>query len=329
LILFSVAQYERQHLKAANKKFGLELVLRHDRLTDRNVHKAKGFRALSCFVDDDLSEKILSQLPELRLIAVRATGTDNVDLNYCKKKGIKVLNVQGYNPTAIAEHAVALMLALNRHVAQAHQRAREFDFDLKGNVGFNMKGKTVGIIGTGQIGAETALILLKGFGCKVIAYDIKQNENLVKEGVSYASLEDVCAQSDIISLHAPLTQQTKYMVNAESIQRMKKGVMLINTSRGQLVDTHAVLEGLKTGHIGYLGMDVYENEKKLFFRNHSGEIIQDDLLARLVTLPNVIVTGHQAFLTEESLVAIEQTTLSQVYDWLNEGGPGEKRKSKL
>ena len=222
-----------------------------------------------------------------------------------------VARVPAYSPYAVAEHTVAMMLSLNRKIHRAHARVREGNFALDGLLGFDMRGRTVGLVGTGRIGAVVAQ-LLSGFGCRLLAYDVAVNPECANIGVHYRSLEELWAQSDIVSLHAPLTGDTRHMVDARAIAQMKQGVMIINTSRGALVDTAALIEGLKSGHVGYVGLDVYEEEEQLFFRDLSAQVIQDDVFARLLTFPNVLITAHQAFFTREAMIAISEITLENV-----------------
>ena len=245
----------------------------------------------------------------LDLLVLRSSGYNHVDLTVAKELGIRIARVPEYSPHAIAEHSLALMLALNRKLIRAHQRIMDLNFSLDGLVGFDMNGKTVGLIGTGKIGRVAAKILT-GFGCRILAYDVKENEELKRTcQVTYTDLETLYSQSDIISLHVPLTEKTKYMINSSTIKLMKPGVMLINTSRGLLVNTKDVIDALKTGHIGSLGLDVYEEEEGLFFLDHSEDILQDDMIARLLSFRNVLITSHQAFLTDTALNNIAETTI--------------------
>lgn len=270
-----------------------------------------GFNAISLFVNDDASAPVLDMLHSngIRFIALRSAGYNNVDIAKAKKLGIKVARVPAYSPYAVAEHAVALMLALNRKLVRSHYRIMEQNFSLDGLMGFDMNRKTVGIAGTGKIGKVIARIL-HGFGCRLLAYDKVEDEEIKqKYQVQYVDFESLCKQSDIITLHLPLNKQSKHQINNATIDQMKKGVMLINTSRGGLVDTDDVVEALKRGRIGYFGMDVYEEESGLFFEDHSEDILQDDTIARLMTFQNVLITSHQGFLTEISLRNIAETTL--------------------
>jgi D-lactate dehydrogenase len=265
------------------------------------------------FVNDDLHDPVLTALHAsgVRLIALRSAGFNHVDVPKAFALGMTVARVPAYSPHAVAEHAVAMMLSLNRKMHRAHARVREGNFALDGLLGFDMHGRTVGIVGTGKIGAVVARILT-GFGCRILAYDVAINRECTELGVHYRSLEELWAQSDIVSLHAPLTGDTRHMIDAAAIAQMKPGVMIVNTSRGALVDAAALIEGLKSGHVGYLGLDVYEEEEQLFFRDLSAQVIQDDVFARLLTFPNVLITAHQGFFTREALRAISETTLANV-----------------
>ncbi|MCS6809555.1 MAG: 2-hydroxyacid dehydrogenase, partial [Candidatus Kapabacteria bacterium] len=263
------------------------------------------------------SAEVLDKLYDagVRYIALRSAGFNHVDIQRARELGFRVANVPAYSPYAVAEHTVALMLALNRKIVRASNRVRDLNFSLDGLVGFDMNGKTVGIIGTGKIGSVVAKIL-HGFGCRLLCYDIKPDPELERlYAAVFTDLSTLCAESDIITLHTPLLPETKYLINHERIAQMKKGVMLINTSRGGLVHTADVIEGLKSGHIGYLGIDVYEQEQGIFFYDYSDTILQDDMIARLLTFPNVLITSHQAFLTHTALHNIAETTLYNVSCW--------------
>ncbi|NOS55184.1 MAG: 2-hydroxyacid dehydrogenase, partial [Cyclobacteriaceae bacterium] len=251
----------------------------------------------------------------VKIIALRCAGFNNVDLEAAKKYGMKVCRVPSYSPEAVAEHAVAMIQTLNRKTHKAYNRVREQNFSLNGLLGFDLYGKTVGVIGTGNIGRAFCKIMV-GFGCQVKAFDVVANKELQSLGVEFLPVMDVFKQADIISLHCPLNESTRHLVNRETLQLMKKGVMLINTSRGGLIDTKAVIDALKSRQLGYLGIDVYEQEEKLFFRDLSASIIEDDTIQRLMSFPNVLVTAHQAFFTEEALLQIATTTLSSVQSFL-------------
>jgi len=311
--VFSTKTYDKEFLGNANKSGEHELVFFEERLTRKTAPLADGFQAVCVFVNDQVDEftlKLLAQ-NDIRLIALRCTGFNNVDLTTAEKLGLTVVRVPVYSPYAVAEHAIGLIIALNRKIHRAYLRVREGNFSLEGLLGFELKGRTVGVVGTGRIG-EVATKILNGFGCKLLASDSKQNLTCLAIGVKYVSLAELFATSDIITLHCPLTPQTHHMINAKVISQMKPGVMLINTSRGALIDTVAVVSALKSGKIGHLGLDVYEEEADLFFENLSEKVICDDVLARLLTFPNVIITGHQAFFTSTALTNIAQTTISNI-----------------
>lgn len=244
-------------------------------------------------------------------------GFNNVDLEAAREFGMQVCRVPAYSPQAVAEHAVAMILTLNRKTHKAYNRVREQNFSLNGLLGFDMHGKTVGVLGTGNIGKAFCKIMI-GFGCRVLAFDIQRDSELEKMNVEYLPLDQVFSKSDILSLHCPLNDTTRHIVNEQSIASMKKGVMLINTSRGALIDTKAAIGALKSKHIGYLGIDVYEQEEKIFFRDLSATIIEDDIIQRLMSFPNVLITAHQAFFTEEALQQIASTTLNNIKDALSE-----------
>lgn len=308
--VFSTHKFEEPHLVAANKGKH-ELNLLEVQLTEKTASLAQGAEAISLFTSDDASEEILERLSALgvKYIAIRTAGYNNVAIDKAAELGIKVARVPAYSPYAIAEHTMALILALNRKLIKAHNRVQDQNFSLNGLTGFDMNGKTVGVMGTGKIGAILVKIL-HGFGCKILAYDVNKDEDLLEKfGIHYTDCKTLCSESDIISLHVPLNPSTKHLINAKHISLMKPGVMLINTSRGGLVDTKAVIDGLKIGKVGYFGMDVYEEEEGLFFEDHSDEILQDDIIARLMTFNNVLITSHQAFLTDTALTNIADTTI--------------------
>lgn len=309
--VFSIHNFEREYLLQANSEKH-ELVLIEARLSETSVDLAKGCEAISIFTGDKATAPVLETLHKIgvKFLALRSAGFNHVDLIKAKELNMKVARVPAYSPYAIAEHAVALMLALNRKLIRAHHRVMDLNFSLDGLVGFDMNGKTVGILGTGKIGSVLARIL-HGFGCRILACDKQENKELVKQyKVEYTSCELLCMQSDIITLHLPLTEDTRYIIDKNCIDNMKPGVMLINTSRGGLVNTKAVINALKTEHIGSFGMDVYEEEEGLFFEDHSEDILQDDTIARLMTFKNVIITSHQAFLTDTALRNISETTIA-------------------
>ena len=315
-LIFSSQTYDRDSFLTATLPPDIELHFQPARLNLETVALADDHPVVCAFINDDLSAPVLEQLAAggTRLIALRSAGYNHVDLPTAKKLGLSVVRVPAYSPHAVAEHAVALILALNRHLHRAYNRTRDGDFSLHGLTGFDLVGKTVGIVGTGQIGATFARIMA-GFGCSLLAYDPFPSPQVQALGARYLDLPDVLAQSQIISLHCPLTAQSKHLINAVSLAHMQAGAMLINTGRGALVDTPALIEALKSGQLGYLGLDVYEEEAQLFFEDRSDRPLQDDVLARLLTFPNVIVTAHQAFLTHEALGAIAQTTLDNIARW--------------
>lgn len=313
--VFSAKKYDREFLSAANaSRHELRFFELH--LSEETVSLAAGFEAVCVFVNDQVNAAVIARLDSLgvRLIALRCAGYNNVDLTAAKEHAITVVRVPGYSPYAVAEHAIGLILALNRNLHRAYNRVREGNFALDGLLGFDLHGKAVGIIGTGKIGSVVAQMLI-GFGCPILAFDPVPNERCRSCGVRYVQLDELLAQSEIITLHCPLTPENKHMINAAAIAKMKTGVMLINTSRGALLDTVAVIEALKSGKIGYLGLDVYEEEEQIFFEDRSGLIIPDDVFARLLTFPNVIITGHQAFFTREALENIAVTTIGNITDF--------------
>ncbi|KES22738.1 MULTISPECIES: 2-hydroxyacid dehydrogenase [Pseudomonas] len=321
IILFSSQNYDRESFLAANPGHGFELHFQQSPLRPDTAALAMGFEVVCPFVNDDLSRPVLEQLAAggTRLIALRSAGYNHVDLAAAHALGLTVARVPAYSPHAVAEHAVGLVLALCRHLHRAYNRTREGDFSLHGLTGFDLHGKTVGVVGSGQIGQVFAQIM-RGFGCQVLAYDPYPNPAIDALGGRFVGLDQLLAKSDIISLHCPLNDATRHLVNADSLQRMKRGAMLINTGRGALVDTPALIEALKSGQLGYLGLDVYEEEAEIFFADRSDLPLQDDVLARLLTFPNVIITAHQAFLTREALAAIAGTTLDNIGAW-RQGAP--------
>ncbi len=287
-------------------------------LNESTVALAAKHDAICAFVNDHLDAGVLKKLKELNIQSVflRCAGFNNVDLKAADKFKIAIYRVPAYSPEAVAEHAMALILCLNRKIHKAYNRIRDNNFTLERLTGFTLHGKTIGVIGTGNIGKAFCKIAL-GFGCEVIAYDVKEDQELKSKGVQYYPLDKVLEESNIISLHVPLLPETHHMINKESIEKMKDGVMIINTSRGALIRTKDVIRSLKSGKIGYLGIDVYEQEENLFFEDFSEKIIQDDLVSRLMTFPNVLITSHQAFLTAEALHEIAEVTLNNVNDHLN------------
>ena len=309
---FSTRPYDREFFRSANERPGHELTFMEPRLTADTAKLAQGFPAVCAFVNDQLSAPVLEELLAggAQLIALRSAGFNHVDLAAAERLGLRVVRVPAYSPYAVAEHTVGMILALNRKFHKAYARVREGNFALDGLLGFDLHGRTVGIVGTGKIGALVAKIM-HGFGCPLMFFDPFRNPECEALG-PYVPLERLFQESDIISLHCPLTPQTNHVICTDAIGRMKQGVMIVNTSRGALVDAVAVIQGLKEGKIGYLGLDVYEEEADLFFEDLSGRVIHDDVFSRLLTFPNVLITGHQAFFTREALVSIADTTLANI-----------------
>jgi len=312
ITVYSTKSYDRRFLEAANTDQRHELYFLEARLTAATVPAVQG-SAVCVFVNDELDARVLATLKAsgVRLVALRCAGFNNVDLVAAQELGLTVCRVPEYSPYSVAEHTVALVLALNRKTHRAYARVREGNFALDGLLGFDLHGKTVGIIGTGKIGTVFARIM-GGFGCTLYAHDPHPNEECVGLGARYVSLRDLLGASDIVSLHCPLTPQTHRLIDRQALRTMRHGAMLINTSRGAVVDTVALIEGLKTGLIASLGLDVYEEEADLFFENLSDQVLHDDVFARLLTFPNVIITAHQAFFTTEALSTIAATTLANV-----------------
>lgn len=322
VLVFSTRPYDRRSLERAASGHALRLSFTEAALDASTVPAAAGADAVCVFVNDRVDAAVLGQLKALgvRLVVLRCAGFNNVDLEAAAALGIAVARVPEYSPHAVAEHAVALLLALNRRIHRAYARVREGNFALEGLMGFDLHGRTVGVIGTGRIG-ECFCTILRGFGSRVLALDPQPNPRCIEQGVQYVGLPQLLAESDVISLHCPLTPDTRHLIDADALARMKPGAMLVNTSRGAVVDTRAVIAALKSGHLGSLAIDVYEEEAHLFFRDLSDEVIQDDVFARLLTFPNVLVTGHQAFFTEDALRAIAETTVDNVLAFAAAGAP--------
>ncbi|PTX14216.1 D-lactate dehydrogenase [Pontibacter mucosus] len=316
ITFFSSKVYDRQYFESGNKRFQHRLTFLEAPLNERTVVMTGGAEAVCIFVNDTASAQVLQQLAAggTKLVALRCAGFNNVNLKSAAELGLKVVRVPAYSPYAVAEHTVALILTLNRKTHRAYNRVREGNFALTGLMGFDLHGRTVGLIGLGKIGLVTARIL-KGFGCQVLGNDVRESEEAKAIGVIYTSLDELYQQSDIISLHCPLTPQTYHLINEASISRMKEGVMLINTSRGAIINAKAVIKGLKSGKIKYLGLDVYEEEADLFFEDLSDKVIQDDVFMRLLSFNNVLITGHQAFFTTDAMQSIAQTTLQNITDF--------------
>lgn len=319
IAVFDTKPYDRITFNEVNKKFGFELVYHKEHLDINNVVLANGNDAVCIFVnavvDADVVEKLHSY--GIKLIALRCAGFNNVDISAAEKKGIKVVRVPDYSPHAIAEHTLALMLCLNRKVHRAFLRTRDSNFSLVGFQGFDMYGKTVGVIGTGKIG-KVVIGLLQGLGMNVLAYDLYPDHAFAEaNNIKYVALEELYANSDIITLHCPLTKETEYIISDQSICQMKDGVMIINTGRGKLIHTKHLIDGLVSGRIGYAGLDVYEEEGNYFYEDHSDRVMTDEVLARLLSFNNVIVTSHQAFFTKEAMGNIAHTTMQNIQDFVD------------
>ncbi len=313
IAFFSSKPYDQRFFDETNSELAHELVYYSHPLTRHTDLRSLDAEAVCVFVNDDLSRDVLTALKQqnVRLVVLRCAGFNNVDLLAAEELGLTVVRVPAYSPHAVAEHSVGLMLSLNRKIHRAYNRVREGNFSLEGLLGFDMHGRTVGVIGTGRIGALVVRIV-SAMGCKVLAYDLSPNQECVSLGASYVDLPALYQHADIISLHCPLTCDTHHLIDAEALAQMKDGVMLINTSRGAVIDASMLVSGLKSGKIGYLGLDVYEQEGDLFFEDLSDKIIQDDVFERLVTFPNVLITGHQGYFTEDALRNIAQTSLANV-----------------
>lgn len=313
IAFFSTKPYDRRFFEAAGSGGPHEMVFLEPRLTRETASLAHGFRCVCVFVNDTLDAEVLELLASsgTELIALRCAGFNNVDIEAADRLGLTVVRVPVYSPHAVAEHTIALIQAVNRKVYRAYNRVREGNFAIDGLLGFDLHGKTVGLVGTGRIGEIMAKIC-KGFGCNVIACDIHENPACRAMGVTYVSFDELIQSADIISLHCPLTPQSHHLISAEVVQKMKPGVMLVNTSRGGLIDAQAVIAGLKSRQIGSVALDVYEEEGDVFFEDLSDVVLQDDVLARLLTFPNVLITSHQAFFTQEAMQQISRVTLSNV-----------------
>jgi D-lactate dehydrogenase len=320
--VFSTKPHDRRFLDAANRSAGHALAYLESRLSAETAQLAAGAGCVCIFFNDAVTAETARRLGEMgvRLIALRSAGFNHVDLTAAEAAGLAVARVPAYSPHAVAEHAVALILALNRKIHRAYNRVREGNFALDGLLGFDLHGKTVGIVGTGLIGEQVARIM-NGFGCRLVAHDPTANPTCVALGVAYLPIDALLAQSDVITLHCPLTPATHHLIDDRALGRLKHGAMLVNTSRGAVIDTRAVVRGLKDGVIGSLGLDVYEEEADLFFEDLSDRIIPDDVFARLLTFPNVVITGHQAFFTKEALTAIADTTIANITAFERAGQP--------
>jgi len=311
---FDTKEYDIPEFERYGKENDVELKFFDTKLTEDTVDLAKGYNAVVVFVNDKLNEKVIEQLSGngVKLVALRCAGFNNVDLKAAEGK-IRVARVPAYSPYAVAEHAMALLLTSLRRIHKAYNRTREFNFSLNGFTGFDLHGKTVGVVGTGKIG-KIFINICKGFGMNVLAYDVYPDPNA---DINYTTLDELFKNSDIISLHCPLTAENEHLINQESIGKMKKGVYIINTSRGKLIDAEALIEGIKMKKVGAACLDVYEDENDIFFKDRSGHILQDDVLARLISMPNVLITSHQAFLTQEALDNIAKVTVDNIVDFFN------------
>jgi D-lactate dehydrogenase len=315
LYVYSAKRYDRDTFVSANEAFGLGLEFVESRLDATTAELAAPGSAVCAFVNDDVGAATLEVLAsrDVGVVALRCAGFNQVDIDAARRLAIRVARVPAYSPNAVAEHTLALILALNRHIPRAYNRVRDGNFSLDGLVGFDLAGKSAGVVGTGRIGSLVARLLWH-LRCHVVAYDLAPDPGLESLGVRYASLDEVMSTSDIVSLNCPLTPETHHLVDAARVATMKPGCMLVNTGRGGLIDAAAVVDGLKSGRIGSLALDVYEEEAELFFEDRSHEVILDDVFARLLSFPNVLITAHQAFLTREALDAIAATTLQNVAD---------------
>ncbi|MEM6460214.1 MAG: 2-hydroxyacid dehydrogenase [Planctomycetota bacterium] len=315
IAFFNTKPYDRRYFDAANAELEPPHSINYlaPRLDVDTAPIATGHDAVCLFVNDDGSARVIDRLAGagVKHLALRSAGFNHVDVEAAKAAGLTVSRVPAYSPHGVAEHAVALMLGLNRKTHRAYHRVRESNFALEGLMGFEMHGQTAGVVGTGKIGAAAARILV-GFGCRVLAYDKRESDELTALGVEYVALDTLLRESHVVTLHCPLLPATHHLINADTLATMRDGAMLINTSRGGLVDTAAAIEALKTGKLGHLGLDVYEEEDALFFEDHSDDILRDDEFARLLTFPNVLVTGHQAFFTAEALTQIAAVTLDNL-----------------
>jgi D-lactate dehydrogenase len=323
--VFSARAYDRRSLLDANVAHGHELEFFEARLDATTAALAEGFEAVCPFVNDQLDAAVIAQLAAggTRLLTLRSAGFNHVDLEAAEAHGMTVARVPGYSPYAVAEHTVALMLAVQRRLHRAHNRVREGNFALEGLLGFDLRNKRIGVIGTGRIGYLVARIM-RGFGCSIRAYDPHPSDEVRDLGVRYEDLDTLLGECDVITLHCPLTPETHHLIDAAALARTRPGVMIVNTSRGGLIDTRAVVDGLKSGHIGNLAIDVYEEEADLFFEDLSDQVIQDDVFSRLLTFPNVLITAHQAFFTEEALRDIATTTLGNVTAFAADGRSGNE-----
>ncbi len=320
IAFFDTKEYDKELFDEYNKKYGYEITYLESRLTSETAMLANGFDVVCIFVSDIVDQDTIKTLKKcgVKLIALRCAGFNNVDILHMDKD-IKVVRVPAYSPYAVAEHAVALLLSINRKIYKAYQRTKKYNFTLNGLLGFDIHGKTVGVVGTGKIG-KCFINIMKGFGANIIAYDIFEDKTYAKEtGIKYVTLEELYKKSDIISLHCPLTKDNENMINEESLKLMKDGVYIINTSRGKLIDTDSLIERLEQGKIGGLGLDVYEEEEEFFLNDMSNSYIRDKDLSILLSMPNVVITSHQAFFTKEALNKIANDTCENIKDIFEKG----------
>lgn len=318
IAFFSTKSYDREYFESYKNSYDFEFIYFETALNMHTANLTSGFEVVCVFVNDQVDDKTIEIMAKngVKLIALRCAGFNNVDIETAKKNDIKVVRVPAYSPEAVAEHATALILTLNRKTHKAYNRVREGNFSLNRLIGFNLHEKTVGVIGTGKIGAAFCKIMI-GFGSKLIAFDKYESDELKQLGVKYRELEQVFQEADIISLHCPLNPDTKHMINAESLSLMKDGIMIINTSRGGLINTADIIDGLSGRKIGYLGIDVYEQEENIFYKDLSESIIPDDLILRLISFPNILITAHQAYFTKEAMEQITKTTLNNIEEFQN------------
>lgn len=315
-LIYSAKDFEIPYLEEANKETH-DLTFIKDSLSSQSAIKAEGFEAISIFSADEACFLTIEKLKGfgVKYITLRSVGHDNVNLRAASRVGIKVANVPAYSPYAIAEHATSLLLTLNRRIIESNKRVKQFNFDLNNLIGFDLNNKTIGIIGTGRIGAVMTKIM-SGFGCHILGYDINENEELTEEyNMKYVPLKTLCQQADVISIHVPYSAETHYLIDEDLIEDMKPGILIINTARGAILNTEAIINGMKKGIIAGLGIDVYENEENIFFKDHSQDIPGDDLFIKLNALPNVLITGHHAFLTHEALTQIAEITMYNLNCW--------------
>ena len=316
IAMFSTKEYDKRYFEKFNVDKNFDIEFFETRLDSHTVGLTKGFEAVCVFVNDKIDEKTLEAMHQngIKLVALRCAGFNNVDLEAARKFDVKVVRVPAYSPEAVAEHAIALIMTLNRKTHKSYNRVREGNFSLNNLIGFNLSNKTVGVVGTGRIGVALCRILI-GFGCKVIAYDLYPSDALIRMGIEYVDLDELFRQAEVISLHCPLTTETKHMINEKTLDVMKDGVMIINTSRGELIKTSDVIQGLIDRKVGYLGIDVYEQEEDLFFKDLSEHIIEDEFILRLNSFPNVLITSHQAYFTNDAMIEIASTTLDNIRDF--------------